>query len=52
MEYNNLDWRQEELVSVTDALQEAYKSGKISFDKYVELLSNSLELLDESEGLD
>lgn len=52
MEYNNLDWRQEELVSVTDALQEAYESGKISFDKYVELLSNSLELLDESEGLD
>lgn len=52
MEYNNLDWKQEELVSVTDALQEAYESGEISFDKYVELLSNSLELLDESEGLD
>lgn len=52
MEYNDLDWKQEELVSATDALQEAYENGKISFDKYVELLSNSLELLDENEGLD
>ena len=52
MEYNDLDWKQEELVSATDALQEAYENGRITMDEYAELLSNSLELLDESEGFD
>lgn len=52
MKYNDLDWKQEELVLATDALQEAYENGKIAMDEYAELLSNSLELLDESEGFD
>lgn len=52
MEYNDLDWKQEEFVSATDALQEAYENGRITMDEYAELLSNSLELLDESEGFD
>lgn len=52
MEYNETDWMQEEIESLSDTLQEAYENGKISMDEYAELLSNSLELLDESEGFD
>lgn len=52
MEYNETDWMQEEIESLSDTLQEAYENGKITMDEYAELLSNSLELLDESEGFD
>lgn len=49
MKYDDLDWKQEELISVTDALQEAYENGKISMDEYAELVFNNLKMLNDDE---
>lgn len=49
MEYNETDWMQEEIESLSDTLQEAYENGKISMDEYAELVFNNLKMLNDDE---
>lgn len=49
MEYNETDWMQEEIESLSDALQETYENGKISMNEYAELVFNNLKMLNDDE---